>query len=455
VLVVLAWLQFIVVAMFSRATVKFVSGAEDWRPVASRVMQLGLMLGMAAMAALWGLAGVVAHLLGEPPLAWPLRLAAVDIPLFVLASLHMHALTGLGRFRYRALAGALRWVARLALIVLFVELGLSLAGAILGCIGSSVVVLMVCRAVCAPPVFRRPTFPASQLWSCVVPLFLAAVCLRVLDGLDLIALKLMGSPAEEAGVYAVAANLALLPGIISVGIGPVFLSALNRLRRAGRQAEAREMSRQMLRGLLLTLPAAAFVSGAAGEIVGLFFGPRFGASGPLLAVLILAGFARAVVTVAWAVFVASDKPRWTFYAVGPAVPLAAVGYVLLIPRFGPRGAAWVTAGVCGLSALCCVAAIRRLWHVVPPLGTVGRTALVCGLAYVLAAWWPTPGLLVLLKAFVGSGLTVMVFLLLGEFDAEQRALFRSMLFGGAAPAEGHDPPLAVPESPDPCPSEEA
>ena len=85
-----------------------------------------LALATAAAAVLVLLAGVVARILDTPALATPLRLFALDIPLFCLAQAHRSILVGTGDFESRALVAAARWVSRLLLVILFVELGLAI-----------------------------------------------------------------------------------------------------------------------------------------------------------------------------------------------------------------------------------------------------------------------------------------------------------------------------------------
>ena len=145
---VVAWVEWGLTGIFARASVKFVAEAVDWRPIGSTIVSVHLALATAAAALLVLLAGVVARILDTPALATPLRLFALDIPLFCLAQAHRSILVGTGDFESRALAAAARWVSRLLLVILFVELGLSLHGAVLGSIGASLVEVAVTCAAC-------------------------------------------------------------------------------------------------------------------------------------------------------------------------------------------------------------------------------------------------------------------------------------------------------------------
>jgi len=78
--VLVAWIEWTITSMFARAAVKFVSEAEDWRPVGAMVARLHLWTSAGAAALLWVFSGQIAALLAAPGLDSCLRLFALDIP---------------------------------------------------------------------------------------------------------------------------------------------------------------------------------------------------------------------------------------------------------------------------------------------------------------------------------------------------------------------------------------
>src|SRR5581483_8470053 len=134
---IVVWTEWTVAALFSRATIKLVGEAEDWRPVGSALMRWHLLFSGSATIVLFLLAPGIAKQLHEPVLSLYLRLLAIEIPIFGLAQYHQNVLVGLGQFNERALASASRWIVRLLLIIFFVGLGFGVIGAILGSIGAS------------------------------------------------------------------------------------------------------------------------------------------------------------------------------------------------------------------------------------------------------------------------------------------------------------------------------
>jgi O-antigen/teichoic acid export membrane protein len=433
--VLVAWVETSIQSVFDRTTVKFVGQAEEWRPVATTVVRLHLAASAGATLLLWLLAPSIATLLNEPLLATYLRLFALDIPLYSLARAHRNILVGIGNFRQRALTSAGRWITRLLLIVLLVELGFSVQGAILGSIGASLVELVIGRFYVRPSLSRRSDFPVRKLWGYAVPLFLFALSLRFYSKLDLFMLKALGGTAVLAGIYGAAQNLSRLPKLFVKSLSPLLLSTLSRTLRAGEGRPARELGRNAMRVVIGLLPLAGMTAGAAPEIVELIFGRQYLPAAPLLSLLVFGAVASAMISVTTAILTAAGKPGWTFALTGPLLPLAAAGHLLLIPHLGAIGASLVTTVVASLGALAAVWAVYRIWRILPPASTLLRSILICVLAYALAALWPTAGFLLLLKLPVIILVILFAFVLLGEFSNDEIALARSLLRWQTAPEQ--------------------
>jgi len=424
---IIAWLGWSVTSVFSRATVKFIGEAQEWQPVGNAVVRLHLVVSSGTALVLWLLAEPIARLLDEPGLSTYIRLFAIDIPFFSLGQAHRNILVGMGSFRQRALATTGRWIARMLFIVLFVELGLSVPGVILGCIGSSLVELALARRYIRPSLFQSSDFPVGRLWAYAAPLFLSTITLRSFDKLDLVMLKALGGTVAQVGIYSAAQNLSVVPGLFAMGFAPILLSTLSRMLRDGDSHAARAMSRNAMRMTLLMMPFAGFTAGAASEIVGLIFGAPFLPAAPLLSILIFGALAGLMISVTTAVLTAAGKPGWTFALTGPLLPLALVGHLLVIPRLGAIGASLVTTILACLCALATVLAVHQMWRVFPPAATLWRSALITALAYALAAYWPVPGFWLLIKLpaivlVIGTSL-----LLLGEFSKDEMSLPLSLL----------------------------
>ncbi|MDH4195535.1 MAG: oligosaccharide flippase family protein, partial [Nitrospirota bacterium] len=139
------WIELSINSFFARATIKFVAEAEDWRSIGVTVSRLQFLAGLGGALLLTLLAFPLAALMNEPLLAPYLCLYSLHIPLTGLAQGYQNILVGIGYFRQKAISSAGQWIARLALILLLVEMGLSIQGAILGSIGASLVEIAMSR----------------------------------------------------------------------------------------------------------------------------------------------------------------------------------------------------------------------------------------------------------------------------------------------------------------------
>nr|MBA3243332.1 oligosaccharide flippase family protein [Acidobacteriota bacterium] len=401
--VLVVWVESNVAAALSRPAIKLVGDGDDWRPVGAAVLRLYIVVGLGLALALWAASQALAAALGEPALAGYLKVLALDVPLFCAAQAHRNIIVGLGRFRERALVSAWRWVARLLLVVVFVLVEGSPAGALWGSVCASLVELVVCRRYARPRLFGRGAYPARRLCGYALPLVVSALCVSLYSRLDLIMLKALGGTNAEAGVYGVAQNLALLPTLFSFSFAPALLSTLSRALRDGDEGAARASARQALRAVILLTPLAAITAGAAPEIVGTIFGPEFLAASTPLRLLIFGALALLLVAVTTSVLTAAGKPGWTLHVAWPLLLSAAAGHFFLIPRAGAVGAAFVTTALACVAALVTVCLVQSVWRVAPPAPTLWRSAAVSLSVYALTALMPAHGGLLLVPKLAGAG----------------------------------------------------
>jgi O-antigen/teichoic acid export membrane protein len=424
----IAWVEGTIGSVFARAVVKFVSETDDWRPVGATLSRLHLVAGIVAAMLVWLFAGTIGRAFNEPALSGYLKLFALDIPLFTLTQAHRYILVGLGSYRQQATASAMRWISRLLLIVLFLQLGLSITGAILASLASSLVALCVSRLYVRPTLFRRTTFPARVLLADGLPLLLLALSMRFFDRLDLFMLKALGGTATEAGYYGAALNLALMPGFFAMSFSPLLLSTLARVLREGDEPLARAISRDALRVALLLFPFAAMTAGASRDIVRAIYGEEFSASAPLLALLIFAAVGLVIYSVGISILIAAGSSRNALILSVPLPIVAFVCHLWMIPRWGAVGAALVTLIASSVGAAATVFAIFHRWRILPPVATLWRVVLVGALAFTLGVAWHTSGaLLFSVKLTVIALLIPLALLLLGEFNAGEISLARAML----------------------------
>lgn len=423
----IGWVEWTVATVFSRAALKLVGEAREWEPVACKLVRWHGWLGVGAMAVVMAAAGPLGLTFGDPAVSGLLCLMAVEIPIFSLAHAHRSVLTGRGAYRQRALASVWRWVSRLVLIVVLVELGWSVHGAIMGNIAASLIELVALRRYC--PIPWRTTQPVAvrRLFEYAVPLFTASACLRLFDVQMLVLLKAWGGTAQEVGWLGAAVNVAILPRLLLMTFVPMLTATLTHAIRDGEEEYARRLGHDALRAVMWMLPMAGVAAGAGREITGLLFGGPFVEAGPLLGWLMWGAVAAVVFNVVSGILTAAGQPRATVgYSVGLVVTGLALG-LWWIPCWGALGAAmawavgaWVGAGWAMVTA----------WRVVRlriPFGAMVRCGMISGLVGALAWWWTTPGGWLLVKVVVLAGLAVGCLVVVREWSAREWELMRGIM----------------------------
>jgi O-antigen/teichoic acid export membrane protein len=434
-LTTIIWIEGAITSFFAKATIKFVGETSDWKPVGAMVVRLSLKVGIAAMVLVWFLAAPISILFNEPDLALYLRVCAVDIPILCLGQAYRNVLIGTGNYQAGAVARAGRWLARMCLVVVLVEAGLSITGALLGVIGASVVELWLSRWYLGSGMFIKPPRMPIPIQRYGALLFLSSLCLIFYNGMDLFMLKILGGTATQAGIYSAAQSLSLLPGLFSWTFSSLLLATLSR-QLADRQGErAREVARDAMRVTFWLVPVAAIIAGAAPEIVQVVFGSTFMPAGPLLALLIVGAVANVMLMVSLTIMTAVGLPARTVMFTAPLVPLALGGHLLLIPRLGAQGAALVTVGVSLLGAAAAVASVYALWKVGPPVGTLLRSLVIGIVVGAVSMWWPTPGFFVFAKLIVLGMISLLGYWWIGEFRQGEIAVVRSLLLRKTEPRQ--------------------
>jgi len=425
--VLIGWLEWGITSVFSRTTIKLAGEQEDWRPIGTLALRLHLLASLGCTLLIWLLAGPIAEQLHEPKLEFFLRLLSLDIPLFCLAATHRDLLIAKGAFRERAVASAWRWLSKLVIVVGLVELGLSIEGALIGAIVSSLIELVVCRYYVRPSLFQHIELPIRKALDYALPLFLFAVAMQLYDRLDLILLKVLGGTNEMAGYFGAAQNLSIVPGLFALSFSPLLLSTLSRLGHEGGREEAQDVLRNALRLTTCLLPFAALAAGCAPEAVTLLFGATFAPVAPIFSILIFGAGGLVMISVATASLTATGRPGLTFLLTGPMVPLAVIAHLIVIPKFGPIGAAWVTTAGTLLGALVTLVAVARIWDVLPPLYSSLRSLLISALIYLAAVLVPATGAVILLELLVLAAMIPLAYWALGELSSSELQLLRLKL----------------------------
>ena len=426
--VLVLWIEWSITSIFDKAAIKLISEAEDWNPIATAVIRLQLYLSIAVAFAVFLLAGPIAGLFQEPALAGYIRLFSLEIPIYCLAQAHKNILDGIAWFRKRAFTTLGRWLAKLALIFLLVQLGFSINGAIVANIGASVIELIMSRFWIRPVFLKSSGYPVRELLVTYgMPLFIQSLSLRLFGRIDLFALKALGGTAEQAGIYSAAQNLSIPVSLVGISLPVILLSTLSRTLGSGDLVLARKLMVNAMRIVFWVLPVVSLLPWFASDIVRLVLGEKYIHAAPLFSLLCFAALSSIMLSINLTILVASGKAYISSILTIPMVLLAFAGHLVLIPRLGPVGASYVTTAVSTAGALCSTALVCRLWNILPPLKTILRSVCIVLLGCLAVVWWPSATALVAVKIISITAAELGLFIALGEFSASDLLLFRSMM----------------------------
>jgi len=424
---IVMWIELAAVTGLGRTAVRLVADTDDWRPAATKLIQVQLAIAFGAALLLFASADLLAALLHSPVLAGRLRLVSLDVPIMALTTIHGTILVGRGRFGQRAVLNAVYWLSRMVFILILVGLHPVVDAALLALVGASAATFAMSRVFVRPPLLIRSSYPLERIWAYAWPLFFFTVATHMFSSVDLLFVKALVPRPEAAGFYGAAKNLTILPASFAASLAPLLLAKLTHLSRSGDVAAARGMARRSVRLTLCMLPFAAMASGAAEEIVVLVYGPSFAPAAPILAVLMFAAVGASVIPLAASMLIADGRPRITALV---AVPLALLAFALhsvAVPLWDWAGAAAVRAGVAWLGAAVLVAIAHRRWRLLPLSPTLLRCCLASVPAWAIAALWPTSGLLVVVKLLLTSAVILGCFVITGELDQGDLIFVRSLL----------------------------
>ncbi len=421
---IVAWISWSITSIFTRTTIKFVSEAKDWRSVAAKVLQLHIFLGCISAAILCFLSSAIANAFNESDIKLYLLLSSLEIPLFSLTRAHRGILIGVGDYNKQALASSVRWIARLIFIILLVEMGFSVKGAILGSVGGLVCELVVIRIQIQPPLFYKSSFPFRNFLGYALPLFLYSLSMRMYDKLDLILLKTLGVTSEGIGFYGAAQNLSIAPGIFALSFSPLILSSIGRAKKDGYVDSTKDIAKNAIRMVIALIPFAVIVSAESPQLVMLLFGDAFLPASTVLRFLIIGSIAQVMISVVTSILTAVDRPNWTFFLTGPLIPLVVTLHCLLIPYLGIMGAAISNMCVSLAGAIAALLALQLMWRIDFPLLTLFRSTCISFVVYLISLSWETSAIFSLLEVSILFLSVPVLFLLLKELTTDEIRFLR-------------------------------
>jgi O-antigen/teichoic acid export membrane protein len=406
-----------------QAVSKLIAGA---RTGASEIEATGLTLAMIVyatiFAAFWLAAPALGALFHVADGARLFRIAAIDIPFYGVYFMMSHILNGRRLFHLESLSTIVYGVSKAIGILILIQIGPSIAGAlIVNAIGSIVALAVVLPCIGTAP-FRLTLAYRRPIIRLAVPVALIALGTQTLISIDLWVLNAVGTavPATIKGDYVAALNVARIPNFVAFVMTAVLVPSISAALTAGDREGARSYLSGALRFMAVVLvPACTLVAVNAAEVLSLLFSPDYAEGADLLTVLIFAHGLLYTVFMSYANALigagrAATSARLSLAALVFAVALSIV-LVLWVGAMGAALAALIAnaAAVVGASL-----AIRRTVGV-PMGGTILARVLLLTLMISVPSWWmKADGVMLLVEL---SGLAIIYLALLPVAGLVDRA----------------------------------
>lgn len=420
-LAIVGWIQASINSYFTHSSIIVSSGDQNPEGSSRLILRSYLLVGTALGVVLVLASQFVAVFFHEERLTNLLRFLSVDILLFAFARAYQSIWIGRGEFALRASMSFVRWLVRLALVILLVVGGYSLMGAILANIGATL-------AEAAYAFSKRPINPlnvstraSKEVFSVIRPLALFVLAMRLFSILDLLSLRVLGISLHEVGLYGAARNLAVIPGIFSLSISPLLLSTLNKNVTHGELATSQLVSKDALRLALGLFPFAGIIAGSSQDFVVFILGSDFSGSSPLFNFLIFGAVFQTYFSISSAILLAAKRYRQVAFLGFCLLALSFLFYPLLIPRYGPSAAAWVITALSILASITGYFLIRHAWNVYPPRATLMRSVLFSVVGLALSVILKTSGMFILVELGLLSIAVVSGFVISGELSTSEKS----------------------------------
>lgn len=408
---VIIWWEAVGEALVRNATTRFVAEADErWPGVASSAIRTTL--GWGAVLVILGVvsAPLVSRMLGDPQLVPYLWLFSADLALFPLFIALAEILAGRRKYSFYAGSWAVYWLAKAALVIGLVALGLSVEGAIIGSVLASVVGVAV-TWLWSGVRLASGTVPTGKFVLFGLPLAGIALMRRTVQNMDLWFITRLLPSYNQAGYYGLAQYISRALMMLPVAVSGAVFPALTQAISQQDEARCRRLIRQSFRfALIIMVGAIAVLASSMQELIVLVFGADFAPATYPALYLMFAALLFAMEFIANTVLVSAGKPTLCLAAFAPVVPINILLNYVLVTRYGMIGASLATTATAALAGGILITLVWREFRVLLPPLTVLRALLAGGLIYLVGIHISVTGGLVLFKCVglaVGYGVVLI------------------------------------------------
>ena len=252
---------------------------------------LSLVVYLVIFAGFWLAAPLLAGLFNVADGTRLFRIAALDIPFYGVYFMLMQILNGRRLFHLQCMGTITYGLSKAAGILILVQIGPSVEGALIVNVVGSVIALGVVAFCVGRTPFKLTLAFRAPVIRLALPVSVIALGTQTLISIDLWVLNAVGTAVEASvkGLYVAAGNVARLPNLVAFVMSAVLMPSISAALAHNDHASARAYLAGAARFMTIVLvPGCTVIAINAGEVLALLFSSEYAAGAPLLVVLIFA-----------------------------------------------------------------------------------------------------------------------------------------------------------------------
>jgi stage V sporulation protein B len=387
--------------------------------VKSTALKLQVLIGGGASLLFFLAAPVVAKFLGDERLVNYLRLASLITLCYSFYAVFTGYFNGRRKFLTQASLDMSYSTFKLAFIVLFVWMGLGVAGGI-GGFALAAASVLVLSAIVAGKGDRVGRIGVKDLLGFQSYLLLFTLAINLLQKTDLILIKALSSPdpltaSENAGSYGAAVNVANITYQVIISatfvIFPLISQSTFARDRVRTQAYVSNTMRYTL--MVMALSATLFSANASG-VLSLVYLPSYQAGAPALGIVAYGMLLFGLLYVATTMISAGGHPRVSLLIGVSALTVSAALNWLLIPAYGLAGAAVATTAAMLVGAGTACAYLWRKFGALMPIWSAARIAVCAAAVYGASLLFFTSSKLLIVAKLIALSVGYLVALIVSR-----------------------------------------
>ncbi|MFM9009949.1 MAG: lipopolysaccharide biosynthesis protein [Planctomycetota bacterium] len=269
-------------------TVRMVAGHDHGRRYARTMLVLAVIGGGACGMVLAACAPFFSRAFGAPELCRTLRVLACGLPFTTCGHIYTLILTGQGRHGAAAMVGCGYWLCRLMCAIGLLEAGWGVLGAAAAVSVAEVVRTGAGRLASGVRVINAARMSFITVFRHTGVLAGASCAMRVLNQMDLLAVKYFQPDPSAAGLYAAAQNICLLPSTLFQSSSSVMLRSIAAGLRRHTAATRGALVEPYLRMAVLAAGVTVAMVPLAPGLVEFLLGSSFAAAGRTAGFLLVA-----------------------------------------------------------------------------------------------------------------------------------------------------------------------